>query len=152
MGRVQKLHFCRGMCAPGVSALPRGQGSTALADETSHVLLFAFQLPLSLLKTAQNHPMVSTCWSGMAHFSGDQPQHRDRDTGQRVRCLQPKPLPACPFFPPTCVRTCVISAPDQSNACLLKVSNTRDSEKVEAPLCSSSQQFNYSLIYTHLDF
>ncbi|CAI9169521.1 unnamed protein product [Rangifer tarandus platyrhynchus] len=39
-------------------ALPRGQGSTLLMSQTSHALLFAFQLPLSLLKTAQNHPML----------------------------------------------------------------------------------------------
>lgn len=30
--------------------------------QTNLVLLLAFQLPLSLLKTAQNHPMVCTIW------------------------------------------------------------------------------------------
>lgn len=35
-----------------------GPGLPARVEHTSHMPVFAFQLPLSLLKTAQNHPML----------------------------------------------------------------------------------------------
>lgn len=47
-----------------------GPGLPARVEHTSHMPVFSFQLPLSLLKTAQNHPMVSACRSRIARFSG----------------------------------------------------------------------------------
>lgn len=87
------------ICETGVPAVPRGQGSLVLIRQTSHMPLFALQLPLSLLKTAQNHPMVSPCGSGAMSFSGGQPQNGGGDTGQRVRQTCP-PNPLLPVSGP----------------------------------------------------
>lgn len=42
-----------------VGPWPEAWGSQVPTKQANPVPLFVFQLPLSLLKTAQNHPMVS---------------------------------------------------------------------------------------------
>lgn len=107
--------------------LPRGRGLPELMKQTDLVLLLAFQLPLSLLKTAQNHPMVRTVWD--SDFQGGPALaqawgHWAKGEVPPAKPASPPvhPTAACPLLP-TQVRTRVIAAAYKSNMCLLKTSN-----------------------------